>query len=86
MNQFSKLSLEELIKKKSTTKGVLIGFVTIAVIIALLFAYLHFFMGKHIKIVTLVPLFILPITWVPIFITIKSLNEEIAIRKSKNQL
>lgn len=84
MKQFSELSLDELQKRKSTLKSVLIGFIVLAVIIVLLFAYLYFFMGKRVKIVSLIPLFILPITWLPIFISLKSINDEIILRQSKN--
>ena len=83
MKKFSELSLDELQKRKSTLKSVLIGFIVLAVVIVLLFAYLYFFMGKHIKIVSLIPIFILPITWLPIFISLKSVNDEIALRQSK---
>lgn len=84
MKQFSALSLEELTKRKATLKGVLIAFIILAVIIALVFTYLYFFRTKPLAIATTIPLFVLPITWVPIFISIKSLNDEIELRKSKN--
>ena len=83
MKQFSELTLEELYKRKATIKGVLIAFIVLAVLIALGFTYLFFFGKKSLSIPTLIPLFILPITWVPIFISIKSLNEEIESRKTK---
>lgn len=84
MKQFSELSLDELQKRKSTLKSILIGFIVLAVVIVLLFAYLYFFMGKRVKIVSLIPLFILPITWLPIFISLKSINDEIVLRQSKD--
>jgi len=83
MKQFSELTLEELHKKKASIKGVLIAFIVLAVIIALGFAYFFFFGKKSLSIPTLIPLLILPITWIPIFISIKSLNDEIDLRKSK---
>jgi len=84
MKQYSELSLDELQKRKATLKSVLIAFIVLAVVIVLLFAYLFFVMGKHIKIVSLIPIFVLPITWLPIFISLKSINDEIALRQSKD--
>lgn len=83
MKPLSALSSEELIKRKSTLKGILIGFMIIALIVAVLLVYICFFSNKRLPIATLIPIFSLPLTWLPVFISIKSINDEIELRKQK---
>ncbi|MFD2582538.1 hypothetical protein ACFSR6_08570 [Pedobacter vanadiisoli] len=76
MKKWSELSLEELNKTSSKLKGVLIGFIILGVLIALALLFLKA------KLVLFVPVMVLPITWLPIYSTLKSVNDEIRLRNS----
>jgi hypothetical protein len=82
MKKPSELSLEQLIKTKKKYKTALIG-LSIAVLLALFtYVYLYFFQSKNI---TFIPLIVLPITFVPIFVSLKSVTDEIKLRKHNEQ-
>lgn len=76
MKKLSELSLDELNKKKSTIKAALIAFGIIGVAAAI-----TLFLLKA-KPVLFIPLFVLPITWFPIFISLKSITDEIKNRQA----
>ncbi len=78
MNTLSELSLDELIKRKLTLKGALIGF---GILIG--FVILIFFFLKP-RPLLLVPVISFPITLLPVFISLKSINDEIRSRNSKS--
>ncbi|MBB6236874.1 hypothetical protein HDC90_001489 [Pedobacter sp. AK013] len=74
MKKWSELSLAELNKTKSMLKGTLIGFIIFGVLITL-----ALFLLKA-KLVLFIPAMVLPITWLPIYSSLKSVNEEIRLR------
>ncbi|WP_343524069.1 hypothetical protein [Pedobacter sp.] len=76
MKKWSELSLEELNKTSSKLKGVLIGFIILGVLIALALIFLKA------KPVLFIPVMVLPITWVPVYGTLKSVNDEIRLRNA----
>ncbi|GAA4328118.1 hypothetical protein GCM10023149_31980 [Mucilaginibacter gynuensis] len=81
MEQLSALSLTELTARRTKLKSILITSITLAVVLLFVYAYLYFFKSKNISIGSLVPLMVLPITWLPIFNSLKSINGEISSRK-----
>ncbi|PTT04050.1 hypothetical protein DBR11_00600 [Pedobacter sp. HMWF019] len=78
MKTLSELSLDELIKRKLTLKGALIGFGILIGLVVLIFCFLKP------KPILLVPVIAFPITLLPVFISLKSINDEIRSRGSKS--
>ncbi|WP_124586490.1 hypothetical protein [Pedobacter sp. KBW06] len=78
MKKLSELSLNELVSRKSTIKACLIAFAILGVLATLTLIFLK---AKPILFVALIPLLI---TWLPILISLKSINDEIKLRNSKN--
>ena len=78
MKKWSELSLAELNKTKSKLKGALIGFIILGVLISLALFFLKA------KLVLFIPAMVLPITWLPIYISLKSVNDEIRLRNATN--
>ncbi|WP_157257900.1 hypothetical protein [Pedobacter ginsenosidimutans] len=78
MKKWSELSLAELNKTRSKLKGALIGFIIFGVLISLALFFLKA------KLVLFIPVMVLPITWLPIYISLKSVNDEIRLRNATN--
>jgi hypothetical protein len=78
MKKWSELSLAELNKTRSKLKGALIGFIILGVLISLALFFLKA------KLVLFIPAMVLPITWLPIYISLKSVNDEIRLRNATN--
>lgn len=80
-NYYEELTDENLIKKRGLLKGVTIGF---GIIIAIaLSVIMYVLLGKDsgkVSIAVLIPLFMLPITFLPIMINLSLLNKEIRRR------
>ncbi|MNU76780.1 hypothetical protein D3C71_663400 [compost metagenome] len=72
------LNSEELTKRKSLLVGCLAGFGILVVFAAFL---LVFFKAKS---VLFVPLFVFPIILMPVFILLKSVNDELRSRSTKD--
>ena len=71
MKKISELSLPELNKRKSLLKGIIIGF---SVLMLLAISTLVYLKAKPIL---FVPVFVLPIVWMPILLSLKSTNDAI---------
>ncbi|MCC9065187.1 hypothetical protein [Flavobacterium piscisymbiosum] len=83
-NIYEELSNEELIKKRDLFKAVSIGFGVIFVLAIAVIVYLFSAKGfKNFSIATLIPIFTLPITFVPLLINLSLLNKEIKSRDLK---
>jgi len=81
-NIYEELTNEELLKKRALFKGVSIGFGVIYLLAIAIVIYLFTSKGfKNMSIATLIPIFILPITFFPLLINLSLLNKEI---KSRN--
>lgn len=81
-NPFEELTNEKLIKRRNLLKGVVIGFAVFFVITVGILIYLFATKGsKNMPIATLIPVFTLPVTMMPILISLASMNKEI---KSRN--
>lgn len=78
MKKWSELSLAELNKTRSKLKGALIGFIIFGALIVLTLFFLKA------KLVLFVPAMVLPITWLPIYSSLKSVNDEIRLRNAPN--
>ncbi|QNR84969.1 hypothetical protein H9N25_00200 [Pedobacter riviphilus] len=78
MKKWSELSLAELNKTRAKLKGALIGFIVFGVLISL-----TLFLLKA-KLVLFIPAMVLPITWLPIYSSLKSVNDEIRLRNAPN--
>ena len=78
MKKWSELSLAELNKTRSKLKGALIAFIILGVLISLALFFLKA------KLVLFIPVMVLPITWLPIYISLKSVNDEIRLRDATN--
>ena len=78
--KLSDYTTEELNKKHKSAKGALIGFLIIwaVIIVGLIILYLN---TNNIKMATLTPIFILPITLLPIFINYNNLSKELKSRE-----
>ncbi|WP_148235453.1 hypothetical protein [Fluviicola taffensis] len=81
MKQLSELSLDELIKHKAKLKSALIGLAIMTLLLVLIYCYIYFFKAKSI---TFIPLIVLPITWIPLFVSLKNIRDEIKFRDLKN--
>lgn len=81
-NIYEELTNEKLIKKRDLFKGVSIGFGVIFMLAVAIVIYLFTVKGfKNVSIATFIPIFILPITFIPMLINLSLLNKEI---KSRN--
>ena len=81
-NTYEELTNEKLIKKRDLFKGVSIGFGVIFILAIAIVVYIFNVKGfKNVSIATFIPIFTLPITFVPILINLSLLNKEI---KSRN--
>jgi len=79
-NIYEELTNEELVKKKALFKGVSIGFAIIYILAIAIIIYLFTSKEFNVSIATLIPLFILPITFFPLLINLSLLNKEIKAR------
>jgi len=75
MKKLSELDLNELTSRRNTLKSCLIAFILLG---ALIFLLLLFLKAKPVSYISIM---VLPITWLPLFISLKSIDEEI---KSRN--
>ena len=81
-NIYEELTNEELLKKRDLFKGVSIGFGVVFILAIAIIIYLFTTQGiKNVSIATLIPVFILPVTFFPLLINLSLLNKEI---KSRN--
>jgi len=81
-NTYEELSNEKLLKRRDLFKGVLIGFGVIFLLAIGIIIYILNVKGlKNVSIATLVPIFTLPIIFMPILINLSLLNKEIKSRK-----
>ncbi|MCA1918887.1 hypothetical protein B0A79_11995 [Flavobacterium piscis] len=81
-NIYEELTNEKLIKKRDLFKGVSIGFGVIFLLAIGIIVYILSVKGlKNVSIATFIPIFILPITFIPMLINLSLLNKEI---KSRN--
>ena len=81
-NTYEKFTDQELIKKKKLFKGVFIGFAILYFIIFSGMAFMYFTnLLKGNSFITFMPLFILPVTLMPLIINLGMLNQEL---KSRN--
>ena len=81
-NTYEELSNEKLLKKRDLFKGVSIGFGVIFLLAIGIIVYILSVKGlENVSITTLVPIFTLPIIFMPILINLSLLNKEI---KSRN--
>lgn len=79
MKKMSELSMSELIKTRSTLKGVLIAFLLLGVLSAVT---LLIFKAKA---TLFIPPFLFPVLLLPALISLKSVNDEIKSRKANEQ-
>ena len=81
-NTYEELSDEKLLKKRDLFKGVSIGFGVIFLLAIGIIVYILSVKGlKNVSVATLVPIFTLPIIFMPILINLSLLNKEIKSRK-----
>ena len=81
-NFLEELTDEKLMKQRDLLKGVGIGFAIIYVIAIAVLIYVFNLRGtKNFSIATLLPLIVLPVTFLPIVISFSAVNKEI---KSRN--
>ncbi|NHM01412.1 hypothetical protein [Flavobacterium difficile] len=81
-NIYSDLTDEQLLKKRNFFKGISIAFALIFIVAISILLYLFVTKGfKNSSIVTLLPIFMLPITLMPLFINFSLIHKEIKSRK-----
>lgn len=80
MKQLSKYTLAELTRSRKLLIGCLIGIGLLWQLVMITFLYLHFLKDQPVPFVVLL---VLPITSIAIFISLKSLNNEISSRNLK---
>ena len=80
-NTYSEMTNDELITKKNFTKQVLLGFIIIYFVIVaiLLFLFLNKNFGE-LSIALFVPVFVIPATLMPLFISYRMLKAELKFR------
>lgn len=79
---FTRLTDAQLITKRTLLKGISIGFGIIYLTAILFMIYLFSTTGfQKISITTFIPFLTIPITFVPLVLSLKSLNKEIHSRK-----
>lgn len=80
-NSYQEMTNEELIKKRNLIKSVSIGFGIIYILAIAVLIYLFASKGfKNVNIATLIPVFSLPITFLPLLISFGSIKKEIKAR------
>lgn len=80
-NKLTALSDEKLLKNRNVLKGAAIGLGIVFLIAVVVIIYLLATKGfKSIPIATLIPVFIMPTTFAPLFINLSSMNKEIKAR------
>lgn len=81
-NSYAEMTDEQLLKKKNLLKGASIGIgISFILAISILIYILIQKDFKNVNIVTLIPVFIMPVTFTPLLINLGLLNKEI---KSRN--
>lgn len=81
-NIYEELTNEKLLKKRDLFKGVSMGFGVIFLLAIAAIIYIFNVKGiKNVSIATLIPVFTLPVVFMPILINLSLLNKEI---KSRN--
>ncbi len=80
-NTFAELTDEKLLKKRDLLKGISIGFAIIFILVISILIYLLASKGFKKNIATLIPIFIMPVTFTPLLINLGLINQEI---KSRN--
>ena len=81
-NSYAEMSDEQLLKKKNSLKGATIGIgISFILAISILIYILIQKDFKNVNIATLIPVFIMPVTFTPLLINLGLLNKEI---KSRN--
>ncbi|MES2863583.1 MAG: hypothetical protein V4666_05655 [Bacteroidota bacterium] len=81
-NIFAELTDEKLLKKRDLLKGISIGFGIIFILVISILIYILAAKDfKNINIATLIPVFVMPITFTPLLINLGLINKEI---KSRN--
>lgn len=78
---YREVTNEELLKKRDLIKGVSIGFGVIFMLAIAIMVYLFTAKGLKDVSIALIPIFTLPVTFVPLLINFSLLNKEI---KSRN--
>lgn len=80
-NIYEELTNEKLLKKRDLLKGVSIGFGVVFLLAIATIIYLFSAKGfDKSSITTLIPLFALPITFIPLLINLSLMNKEIKAR------
>ncbi|MCG2611985.1 hypothetical protein LZZ90_10750 [Flavobacterium sp. SM15] len=80
-NTYQNLTNEQLIKKRNSLKGASIGFALLYFLAIVVLIYLLTTKGfKNFSIATLIPLFIMPITFIPLLISLNLMNKELKKR------
>ncbi|AXB56701.1 hypothetical protein [Flavobacterium fluviale] len=83
-NQIKNLTNEQLLKRRNLLKGVVIGFLTIAVLAVGILIYLYATKGfENFNIATLIPVFALPVTLMPALSSLAMINKEMKVRGLK---
>lgn len=81
-NKLSAASTEKLIKKRDLLKGVSIGFGIVFLLVIAFFSYLFATKGlKNVPLATLIPVFTLPVMFMPLLANLSLINKEINTRK-----
>ncbi|HEY5826337.1 MAG TPA: hypothetical protein VIT44_18335 [Cyclobacteriaceae bacterium] len=75
MKKLSELDLNELTRRRNTLKSSFIAFVILGVLVVLVLIFLKA------PLVSFIPAMVLPITWLPLFTSLKEIDAEI---KSRN--
>ncbi|WP_144214270.1 hypothetical protein [Flavobacterium anhuiense] len=82
--QIKNLTNEQLLKRRNLLKGTAIGFLTIAALSAGILIYLYAVKGfENFNIATLIPVFALPVTLMPVLSSLSMLGKEIKARGLK---
>ncbi|MBL0740730.1 hypothetical protein [Chryseolinea lacunae] len=77
MKKLSELNLNELTSRRIMLKSCLIAFVVLGVLACLVLLFLKA------KPVSFISVMVLPMTWLPLWISLKSINEEIKSRNAE---
>ena len=81
-NQYADLSTEELTQKRNKQKVILTAFCTIWIVVFLIFGVIILVKGvEKFNLASKLPIFILPITIIPIYVNYAELNKELKSRK-----
>lgn len=79
VKKISEWSLEELKRRKSLLKTCLISFGILGVLMAVLLIVIKA------KLTLYVPVFMLPVTWLPMITSLKAVNDELKVRIPESQ-